>query len=183
MGNTFSDNFDGIRILSIGRIDYIKGYDMAIEACDYLLRQGYNIRWYICGQGKSEYNSLKEKVSSLGIEDSFIWLGNQINPYGYLQNCDLFVQCSRSEGYCLTIHEARVLYKPIISTKTQGALEQIIDNVNGWLVQIDYESIANKIEWCLNNPAECIRISDNLKKESRYEIDTICVINKLLEKS
>ena len=58
---TFQDGFDGIRLLTIGRLSEQKGIDIAIDACQLIVKKGYNIRWYICGEGE-EYSNLLERV-------------------------------------------------------------------------------------------------------------------------
>lgn len=59
------------------------------------------------------------------------------NPYGYLKNCDIYVQTSRFEGYCTTTNEAKDLRKPVITTNVSGANEQFENNKSGLIVNID----------------------------------------------
>ena len=47
-GVSYTDNYEGIRILSIGRISNQKGYDMAVNVCQRLKANGFDFRWYIC---------------------------------------------------------------------------------------------------------------------------------------
>lgn len=156
-------NDSSFKILTIGRLDKQKGYDLAVKACKILVDKGYHFHWYVCGEG-SERKAIEELLSSNNLKDTFILLGNQSNPYGYLADCDLYVQTSRYEGYCTTTNEARMLYKPVITTEVSGAKEQFEDNFTGWIVPIDINSIASKIEDCLNNIENLKRISSNLKK-------------------
>lgn len=68
----FTDLFDGIRILTIGRLVEQKGYDLAIEACYRLKKQGFNIKWYAIGEGSLEQN-LKQKVAAYHLEGVFVF--------------------------------------------------------------------------------------------------------------
>lgn len=162
LGPSF-ENDNSFKILTIGRLDKQKGYDLAVKACKILVDKGYHFHWYVCGEGL-ERTAIEELISINNLKDTFILLGNQSNPYGYLANCNLYVQPSITEGYCTTTNEARMLYKPVITTEVSGSKEQFEDNFTGWIVPIDYNSIASKIEDCLNNTENLKRISSNLKK-------------------
>ncbi|WP_249308758.1 hypothetical protein [Lederbergia citrea] len=51
VGQSYDDSFNGIRLLTIGRFDEGKGYDIALEACKILKEKGINFRWYALGKG------------------------------------------------------------------------------------------------------------------------------------
>lgn len=165
IGPTFMDRFAGTRILSIGRLDAQKGFDMAITACRKLLDRGYRIRWYICGEGH-ERAALEKQIRENQLGDSFLLLGNQTNPYRYLKDCDLYVQPSRFEGYCTTTNEARMVGKPVITTQVSGAEEQFIHGVTGWIVPISAEAVADQIAYCLDHPDETEAVCARLKSTS-----------------
>ena len=96
----FNDNFDGIRILTIGRLVDVKGYDLAIKACYKLKSKGYNFKWYVIGEGNLK-SKLENMIKEFQLEDTFILLGIYQNPYVFLKQCDIYVQPSRFEGYGL----------------------------------------------------------------------------------
>lgn len=121
----FLDDYDGLRILTVGRLDYIKGQDLCVEALRLLKQEGYNIKWYCVGEGNFR-SQLQRLIKKYGLEDEFILLGSTTNPYPYMAQCDLYVQSSRHEGYCITLAEAKIFNKSIISTDFMGAKEQLI---------------------------------------------------------
>jgi glycosyltransferase involved in cell wall biosynthesis len=141
----FNDFFDGIRILTIGRIVSVKGYDLAIEACYKLKKSGYKIKWYAIGEGNLKYE-YEKKIKEFNIQDTFIFLGTHCNPYTYLSQCDIYVQPSRFEGYGLAIAEARILWKPIIATNFTVVHNQIKDKENGLIVSMDPDDIFHGIK-------------------------------------
>lgn len=161
-GPKFQKDGRQYRVLTIGRLDPQKGLDIAIAACRKLLDRGLELVWYVCGEG-AQRRELEQLIEKYKLEGHFILLGNQDNPYGYLQDCDLYVQPSRTEGYCTTTNEARMLSKPVITTDVSGAREQFINGETGWIVPIDEAAIANQMEWCMTHPEECRRVCDNLK--------------------
>lgn len=175
-GPTF-ENSNCFNILTIGRLDKQKGYDLAIKACKMLSECGYEFKWYVCGEG-SERKRIEELIRIYNLKNTFILLGNQSNPYGYLADCDLYVQPSLTEGYCTTTNEARMLCKAVITTDVSGAQEQFLDNETGWIVPINYNSIYKKIKYCFEHKNEIQRVKNNLKKQSN--IDNSVDINELL---
>lgn len=176
-GETYHDGFKGVRILTIGRLAEQKGLDLAIKVCKRLIGKGYSIRWYICGEGEGR-NELEKMISENHLQEHFILLGNQDNPYRFLYDCDLYVQPSRCEGFCTTTNEARILCKPVITTDVSGAREQFVDGVTGWIVPIDIEEILKKVEWCIQYPEQLKEITNNLKM---MKFQTSEAIDKIFE--
>ena len=126
----FDEAYRGIRIVTVGRLSLEKGQDIAIRVLSKLREKGFEVRWYCIGEGKNrkDYETLIDKY---GLLQDFILLGATTNPYPYIARCDIYVQPSRHEGYCLTLAEAKVLKKPIVTSNFIGAYEQIVNNFNG----------------------------------------------------
>lgn len=147
-GEGFNDGFKGIRILTVGRVSEEKGQDLAIKACKMLVDEGLNIKWYCVGTGPlvKEYNKL---VKSLNLEDKFEFLGAKKNPYRYMKECDIYVQPSRHEGFCITLGEIKNFNKFIISTNFTGAKEQLKGIENSYIVEDEFgifKSIKNELK-------------------------------------
>lgn len=168
-GTGFKDNFNGLRILTVGRLTIEKGQDLAIAALVRLLAEGYNVKWYCLGDGnyKKQYEKL---VKDHNLQDSFVFLEADPNPYTYIDQCDLYVQPSRYEGYCITLLEAKTLNKPIITTDVNGAKEQIVNGKTGLIVGIDEYEIFKAIKRLLHDNKLINEITENLRKE---EIESI----------
>ena len=135
-GAGFTDQFDGLRILTVGRLSKEKGQDLVIPVIAKLIRSGFKVRWYCIGEGnaREEYEKL---IKINKVEQNFILLGATPNPYTFMKQCDIYVQPSRHEGYCITLAEARVFNKPIICTNFTGAQEQIMDGLTGRIINFD----------------------------------------------
>ena len=175
IGETFCDQYEGIRILTVARFAKQKGLDMAVNVCEKLIKDGYFIRWYVCGDGEDK-EMIEQMVYEKNLQADFIFLGNKNNPYGYMRACDLYVQPSRFEGYCTTTNEAKALKKPIITTNVSGAQEQFVDNVSGWIVDISEVAIYEKIKEILEDKSCLKRIADNLKKNWNILQNDVCEI-------
>ena len=163
IGDGFEDEFDGTRILTVGRLSEEKGQDMIIPVVAKLKEEGYNIRWYIIGEG-----NLRAKCESLiknyNLESEVVLLGSTDNPYKYMRECDIYVQTSIHEGYCITLAEAKKLYKPIITTNFISAKEHIHNNFNGLIVDVSKEGIYKGIKNLLDNNDIKICFESNLRK-------------------
>ena len=142
--NGFKDNFTGIRILTVGRLTKQKGCDIIPKIVTSIINKGFNIKWYIVGDGE-EREYLNKKIKEMNLEDRLVLLGTKINPYPYFKNCDIYVQPSRHEGYCITLAEAKRFNKPIVTTDFIGALEQIVNNETGLISKFNKKEIEEKI--------------------------------------
>ena len=140
----FEPNSDRLNILTVGRIEEQKGYDIAIEVCRRMMEEHLNFRWFVIGDGslRQRYESL---VKKLNLKGYFVFLGTRLNPYPYFKHCDLYVQTSRHEGYVTTVTEAKLFARPIVCTDVSGAREQLTDGVNGEIAKIDADDIYNRV--------------------------------------
>ena len=174
-GEGFSDDFDGTRILTVGRLSKEKGQDLIIPVLKKLKENGYKVRWYCIGDGpaKKEYEKLVDK---LNIKDDFIFLGSKLNPYTYMKECNIYVQPSKHEGYCITLGEARCFNNPIVTTNFTGANEQIVNENTGLVCEISEEGIYRAIKKLLDDKKLYKNIKDNLKNEI---VDSTKEIRKL----
>lgn len=131
-------------ILSIGRLHPQKNFELSIMACKELKKKGYKLQWNIIGEGE-ERHSLEEKIKANGLEDCFKLLGLKSNPYPYLQQADIYVQSSKFEGKSIAIDEAKILNKPIVITNFSTAKDQLIDGVEGIIVEMNPEALVDSI--------------------------------------
>lgn len=171
----FDNEFEGIKIVTVGRLSQEKGQDLAIKALSKLKEDNYKVRWYCVGDGnsRSEYEKL---IQEYKLENDFILLGLKANPYPYIKNADIYVQTSRHEGYCLTLAEAKCLCKPIISTNFIGAYEQINNNINGIIIEQNEIELCNSLKYIINNDEVKGSFTRVLINE---EINTTKEVNKL----
>ena len=131
-----------------------------------LLDAGYNIHWYLVGDGELR-EEIEEAIQKYNVQSHVILLGSKMNPYPYIKNCDIYVQPSFSEGYCTTTVEAKILCKPIVTTDAPGMREQFINGENGLIVDsMTPEALAKGIKMLLAHPEVMEKFQDALKKES-----------------
>lgn len=166
-------------IVSCGRLSPAKGMDIAIEACNLLVRRGLkDIRWWIVGGGPEE-NSLRRQIEELGLSSSVTLLGMKDNPYPYLRRADLYVQPSRFEGHCVTVLESRLLAIPILATYT-AAHEQLSNAKDGMLCEPNAEAIADGIERLYLN-RDLLQKFRQAQKMHDFEADNAEIIRLLYD--
>lgn len=141
----FSDGYKGFRILSVGRLTWQKGFDIAVEAMDILKKKQYKVRWYVLGEGDQK-KALQKKIRGLKLEEDFLLEGQADNPYPYFAQADLYVHATRYEGKSIAVQEAQTLGCAVIASDCNGNREQIRDGVDGVLCRLTPWSVAEKIE-------------------------------------
>jgi len=168
IGSGFNDSYTGFKVLTVGRLSHEKGQDLAIKVLSRLVKKGFDIRWYCVGEGsaRKEYERLIRKYQ---LENHFILLGSESNPYPYMEQCDLYVQPSRHEGYCITLAEAKCFNKPIVTTNFSGASEQIKHGETGLIINSDEQEMFTAVETILKDTKLQELFNQNLMLENKHE--------------
>jgi glycosyltransferase involved in cell wall biosynthesis len=148
--------------VSVGRLHTRKGYHKLMDAHAKLLAQGFPHSVVIIGDGEELPNLLAQQ-KKLGVEKSFHFLGNKMNPYPYLKNADFFIMPSESEAWPLVIAEALILQKPIIATKVGDVETMINDKKTGYLINYKTEEIEEAMKEFLTNEKWVSDLKANLK--------------------
>ena len=162
---------------SVGRLHSRKGFHKLLIAHKRLLQKDLQHQIWIIGGGE-EHENLSKQIKELGVEKTFILLGNQNNPYHYLASSNFFILPSESESYPLIIGEVMILGKPMIATNVGGINEMIEDNVNGILIDYNEESMENAMETFLTNPNLVQKFAQN-NTTSHIKFDNQKIINQV----
>lgn len=170
-------NFDGMKVLSVGRFSTAKNFDNIPEVCSILAQKGYMFKWYLIGYGPDE-KLIKSKIKEYNMEDYVVLLGKKENPYPYMKNCDIYVQPSRYEGKAVTVREAQILNKPVVITRFDTAASQVEEGVDGYICELSVDGIIDGIEYLINNSDVRNRLIENTKKRDYSNSDQF---EKLME--
>lgn len=165
-GSGFDDEFQGYRILTVGRLTQQKRYDIAIQAMALLKEKcSVPVRWYVLGEGELR-ESLQQQIKDAGVEQEFILLGVKENPFPYYKNCNLYVHATGFEGKSIAIQEAQTLGKPILATDCSGNREQIVHDVDGRMCPLDPKCVSEEIFWMIAHPEKCKAYGEQAKKKT-----------------
>ncbi len=160
----------GFVITTVGRMVSQKGYDLAVGAAYLLKNKGLSFRWFFVGDGGMR-QEIEKRVDENGLRDNIVFVGMTPNPYPYMSMCDIYVQTSKFEGFGLTLNEARILNKPVISTNFPVVYNQIRDGENGLICEMKAESIADKILLLASD----VKLREKLINATRAEINTTSI--------
>ncbi len=147
--------------VSVGRLHTRKGYHKLMDAHKKLLNEGFQHTVIIIGDGE-ELPNLLEQQKNLGVQKSFVFAGNQMNPYPFIKNADFFIMPSESEAWPLVIAEALILQKPIIATKVGDVESMIEDRKTGYLIDYDTNEIYVAMKEFLTNEKLVSDLRENL---------------------
>lgn len=138
----------GIRILSVGRLEWKKGYEFGLQALSLLKQRGINFTYRVIGDG--EYlEALAFCRHQLGLEKETEFLGvlDQIQILEHLKSADLLIHSAVSEGFCNAVLEAQAMEIPVVCSDAGGLPENIENGVTGFVVpRRDPAAMADKIE-------------------------------------
>jgi len=168
-------NSGKLKLVTVGRLSYAKGIDLAMYALRNLVDQGYDIEWYVVGYGAQEAE-LRKLLAELNLEKRFFLLGKKTNPYPYIKACDIYVQPSRYEGKAVTVREAQIIGKPVLITNFSTANSQVQDGVDGIITEMGINGIANGIKKLIGDKELRGKLMENTLKgeyRNRNEIDKL----------
>lgn len=165
------------KILSVGRLVPVKAFDLALKSAYLLKKRDVNFVWYIIGDGILK-KELQKMIQDLELTNNVYLLGLKINPYKYMNLADIIVQSSKYEGKSIAIDEAKILYKPIVSTNYTTVYDVIKNNETGIITDMTPEALSNGIYKLYENLELRSYISENIKNE---ENNNILEINKYID--
>lgn len=134
----------GKYIISVGALTENKNNISLIYAFKKLVDKGIDENLVILGEGKEREN-LEKAIKNLNLSDRVKLLGIKENPYKYIRESTLFVQCSYSEGFPLVLLESMIIGKAVVSTENYGSKEILKDGKYGLIVENNIDKISEGI--------------------------------------
>ncbi|MFB6317385.1 glycosyltransferase [Saccharicrinis sp. FJH54] len=149
---------DKFTIISTGMLTRRKGFHILTEAVAALpdnMKQ--NIKVVYIGQGR-EKEDLETQISSSVLNQTIKLAGFQKEPSSFLRKASLFVLLSENEGISNALLEAMACGVPVLTTDSGGSTEFIDSGQNGFIVERNAETVANKL-------IELIQMPNNILKD------------------
>ena len=170
-----------INMITCGRLSKGKNPKYAIAISLKLLESGIkNFKWYFVGTGEL-LQDFKREIHDNALEKNIILLDKQLNPYKYISDCDLLVQMSEYESFCLSLAEAQVLGVPCISTNFPSASEIVEDGSTGYIVDNNVDSLYEAISMLLRNKYFLDRISGNVSRSKLNAVGSFSSFEKMMD--
>ena len=153
-------------ILAVGTLYYQKNYPMAIRGLATLHALGVRALLRIAGEGP-EKTLIARMARELGVEGYVELLGRREDIPGLMAQADCFWMTSHYEGFSLALAEAMAARLPVVATMAPGVTDAVEDGKDGLLVELnDYQALANRTIFLLNNPAHAREIADNAHEKA-----------------
>jgi len=145
-------------LLSVGRLGKEKNFEFVIEAFSELAKKDMSSHLVIVGKGK-EKKHLQEQVAKLNLTKRIHLTGNIHKKYmpSVYADSDIFIFASETETQGIVVLEACISGLPLVVVKDPAFTNIVIDKKNGYLLPLQKEQFAEKMQLLLQD--------DKLRKE------------------
>ena len=123
-----------LRILSVGRLEWKKGYEYGLAAARLLAEAGIPFTYRILGGG-AYFEPLIFARHQMGLEASVEFLGPQPRAavVDQMRWADVFLHPAVSEGFCNAVIEAQAMQLPVVASDADGLPENVDDGRTGFI--------------------------------------------------
>jgi colanic acid/amylovoran biosynthesis glycosyltransferase len=176
-------------IMTVGRLDAIKGFDVLIDALGELKRAGRTLRCRIIGEGPLEQD-MRAQIARHGLDGSVELTGAlpQAEVRKSLYAASIFAlpsvvtKTGDRDGIPVSLMEAMAAGTPSVSTRVSGIPELIDDGAEGLLVpERDPSALARALARLLDDPALGERLAVAARKKVEREFDAAREARKVLD--
>ncbi|MDT0676804.1 glycosyltransferase [Autumnicola musiva] len=158
--NKITDS-DSVKIITVGRLDKVKGHEYGIMVIEKLIKFGRNVKFIIIGDGE-ERGSLQKILVDKQLEGTVNLVGkkNQEEVRDLLRSSDIYlftgvpVENNRRETQGLATLEAQACGLPVVLFNSGGVKYTIDNGETGFLVkEYDVDTVVSRIELLMGNSA------------------------------
>ena len=168
-------------MVSIGRLSPEKGHADLVAALQIVASRGHFISTVLAGDGPTR-QAIAEQIRAAGLADRIHLPGYVNEPARLLQDADLMVLPSHTEGLPNAALEAMAMHVPVLATNVGGTPEVVTDGETGRLVPAQSpESLAAGIIDYLEDPAKWKRWADRARLTVETQFDFKIRTRKLEE--
>ncbi|MGB8981535.1 MAG: glycosyltransferase family 4 protein [Anaerolineales bacterium] len=152
----------------VGRIKLRrKGQEVFVEAAGLLRDQYPNVRFLCVGSpfpgNESHLENLEKLIRERGLADYIICTGDVDDIKAAISALDILVLPSvQPEPFGGVVVEAMALSRPVVASRIGGSIEQVAEDVTGYLVEPgDAKSLADALVKLLEDPDRRRRFGEN----------------------
>lgn len=146
-------NINSKKIITLSRIDRVKGFEYSIKAFEKITNEFPDWDWEVYGEGDRDYlEELNEYVKNNNVSRfRFMGFCNDVNEV--YKHASIYCCTSIYEGLPLSLLEAKSYGIPIISFNCKTGPKEIInDGEDGFLVELyNIDSFANRLSILIQN--------------------------------
>lgn len=155
---------DRITLTSVGRLDFLKGYDVLVSALSLIRYPRENWQAIIVGDGPEKEN-LNLLIDSKGLNENVKLIGSKQKDEiaRLLAGSDIFVHPSRLENFSVAILEGLASGLPVIASDC-GGIRECLNERNGVIFPV---GDVNALRDCID--AMCANINEYSRTEIRKD--------------
>lgn len=124
-----------LRVLSVGRLEWKKGYEYGLAAVRRLIDSGIAVEYRIVGGG-AYFEPLVFARHQMGLDGAAEFVGPQ--PHAavveQMRWADVFLHPAVSEGFCNAVIEAQAMRLPVVASDADGLAENVANGRTGYVV-------------------------------------------------
>lgn len=126
-----------LKILSVGRLHWKKGYEYAMECFEILRDRGVDFEAVIVGEGV-DYERIAYSVYQRKMTDIVTLAGRKDHDDVAKMMCqaDIYIQPSVQEGFCNSVLEAQCSGLMCVVTNAEGLAENVVHERTGFVVPV-----------------------------------------------
>lgn len=169
------------KIVTVSRIASEKGQMLALQIAERLKANNLQFEWTFVGDGP-DMDACLENVSIRGLKDCCFFVGAKTNPYPYIKMADIYVAPSFVEADPVTIQEAMILNKVIVSSDISALSEALGGGMYGLLCSnTNVDGFVKAIMDLSQNKERCSYYLKNIKRRESRNIASKQKILALLD--
>jgi len=166
-----------IRLVTVARLDWSKGYEFAVDAVALAASTGLPIEYTIVGDGNYrepvEFAARQYGLFQSGVI-KFTGAVPREKVVEYLCDADIMILASLSEGFCNAVIEGQVAGLPVVCSDAGGLPENVEDGVTGFVVpRRNPEAMAEKIIQLAHDPELRKRMGEagRVRAQNRFDLN------------
>jgi glycosyltransferase involved in cell wall biosynthesis len=172
MEKEFFYSANKLKIIAVGRLVGLKGYDVLVKAAAEIVDQGFeDFLVLIAGEGEERIR-LDELICRLKLQNFVRLLGLRQDVLTLMKFSDIFVMSSHYEGLSIAMIEAMACGLPIIASNAPGLNEHVENGENGLLFPtMDHTALAELILKLAKDKSLRAKLSLGAKNMFKKEYD------------
>lgn len=170
--NEFPMSENKLKLLAVGRLVPLKGFDILVRAVAEVVNQGVqDLLVLVAGDGEERVR-LEGLIWDIELDSYIKLIGLRHDVIALMKSSDLFVMPSLYEGLSIAMIEAMACGLPIIASAAPGIKDFIKNEQNGLLFPVqDHKALAQRILRLVNNEDMRTQLSQGARESFEKEYD------------
>jgi glycosyltransferase involved in cell wall biosynthesis len=170
-------------LLSLSRLDPIKGLELVIEAIAKLPRRQNYFRLLIAGSGPKVYEkTLRGLVDARGLQSAveFVGLLQGCDKEAALASANAFVLSSYHENFGLAVAEALQAGLPVLVSDRVGLSSLVHQSGSGLVTECSADQIASGLLRMAEDESLCRKMGENGRQVAKQQFDWNTIVKQII---